>query len=88
VINRLQRRRRHHVAHRRVNLLGQRHRERLLLRGDLHRLWENQALWDYSDTALPAMVQVGNEINAGMLWPDGSTSDWAQLAGHSPAGEP
>jgi len=29
----------------------------------------------------PAMVQVGNEINAGMLWPDGSTSHWSQLAG-------
>jgi arabinogalactan endo-1,4-beta-galactosidase len=29
----------------------------------------------------PAMVQVGNEINAGMLWPDGSTSNWSQLAG-------
>ncbi|MBS2965308.1 glycosyl hydrolase 53 family protein [Actinocrinis puniceicyclus] len=28
----------------------------------------------------PAMVQVGNEINAGMLWPDGSTSNWPQLA--------
>ncbi|MBR7830775.1 glycosyl hydrolase 53 family protein [Actinospica sp. MGRD01-02] len=28
----------------------------------------------------PAMVQVGNEINAGMLWPDGETSNWAQLA--------
>ena len=28
----------------------------------------------------PAMVQVGNEINAGMLLPDGSTSDWTQLA--------
>ncbi|HZP50920.1 glycoside hydrolase family 53 protein [Actinocrinis sp.] len=28
----------------------------------------------------PAMVQVGNEINAGMLWPDGSTSSWSQLA--------
>lgn len=28
----------------------------------------------------PGMVQVGNEINAGMLWPDGSTSDWTQLA--------
>jgi arabinogalactan endo-1,4-beta-galactosidase len=27
------------------------------------------------------MVQVGNEINNGMLWPDGSTSDWQQLAG-------
>ncbi|MFJ9038094.1 glycosyl hydrolase 53 family protein [Streptomyces sp. NPDC102406] len=27
------------------------------------------------------MVQIGNELNAGMLWPAGSTSDWAQLAG-------
>ena len=29
----------------------------------------------------PAMVQVGNEINAGMLLPDGSTSNWTQLSG-------
>lgn len=28
----------------------------------------------------PAMVQVGNEINGGMLWPSGSTSNWSQLA--------
>jgi len=28
----------------------------------------------------PAMVQVGNEINGGMLWPTGSTSNWSQLA--------
>ena len=28
----------------------------------------------------PAMVQVGNEINGGMLWPDGSTANWPQLA--------
>ncbi|MBR7839511.1 glycosyl hydrolase 53 family protein [Actinospica durhamensis] len=28
----------------------------------------------------PAMVQIGNEINAGMLWTDGSTSNWSQLA--------
>ncbi|MET9764293.1 arabinogalactan endo-1,4-beta-galactosidase [Streptomyces sp. NPDC006372] len=27
------------------------------------------------------MVQVGNEINGGMLWNEGSTSDWTQLAG-------
>ncbi|MFD6343198.1 arabinogalactan endo-beta-1,4-galactanase [Streptomyces roseolus] len=27
------------------------------------------------------MVQIGNEINTGMLWPEGSTSDWTQLAG-------
>ncbi|NUP83534.1 MAG: arabinogalactan endo-1,4-beta-galactosidase, partial [Nonomuraea sp.] len=26
------------------------------------------------------MVQVGNEINGGLLWPDGSTSDWANTA--------
>lgn len=29
----------------------------------------------------PAMVQVGNEINGGMLWPLGSTSHWSQLGG-------
>jgi arabinogalactan endo-1,4-beta-galactosidase len=34
----------------------------------------------------PAMVQVGNEINNGLLWPDGSTSDFAQLAGLLKAG--
>ncbi|MFF1461105.1 arabinogalactan endo-beta-1,4-galactanase [Streptomyces sp. NPDC058330] len=27
------------------------------------------------------MVQIGNETNAGMLWPEGSTSNWSQLAG-------
>ena len=27
------------------------------------------------------MVQVGNEINAGMLWSEGSTDNWSQLAG-------
>ncbi|GAA2429390.1 arabinogalactan endo-1,4-beta-galactosidase [Streptomyces glaucus] len=27
------------------------------------------------------MVQVGNEINGGMLWDEGSTSDWTRLAG-------
>ncbi|MFJ7151477.1 arabinogalactan endo-beta-1,4-galactanase [Streptomyces sp. NPDC100445] len=27
------------------------------------------------------MVQVGNEINGGMLWSEGSTDDWDQLAG-------
>jgi arabinogalactan endo-1,4-beta-galactosidase len=27
------------------------------------------------------MVQVGNEINGGMLWNEGSTSNWSQLAG-------
>jgi arabinogalactan endo-1,4-beta-galactosidase len=34
----------------------------------------------------PAMVQVGNEINNGMLWPVGSTADFAQLAGLLKAG--
>jgi arabinogalactan endo-1,4-beta-galactosidase len=32
------------------------------------------------------MVQVGNEINNGMLWPTGSTSNFAQLAGLLKAG--
>lgn len=27
------------------------------------------------------MVQIGNEINGGMLWPEGSTSNFSQLAG-------
>ncbi|WP_443076704.1 glycoside hydrolase family 53 protein [Streptomyces sp. TRM 70361] len=27
-----------------------------------------------------AMAQLGNEINGGMLWPDGSTDDWNRLA--------
>ncbi|MFD9781695.1 arabinogalactan endo-beta-1,4-galactanase [[Kitasatospora] papulosa] len=27
------------------------------------------------------MVQIGNEINGGMLWPEGSTGNWSQLAG-------
>ncbi|GJF30817.1 arabinogalactan endo-beta-1,4-galactanase [Kitasatospora sp. NE20-6] len=26
------------------------------------------------------MVQIGNEINGGMLWPEGSTSNWTNLA--------
>jgi arabinogalactan endo-1,4-beta-galactosidase len=47
------------------------------------------ATYDYADQIVgaltaqgtpPGMVQVGNEINAGMLLPDGSTSDWPQLA--------
>jgi arabinogalactan endo-1,4-beta-galactosidase len=28
----------------------------------------------------PDMVQVGNEINSGMLWPDGHTKEWDTLA--------
>ena len=34
----------------------------------------------------PQMVQVGNEINDGLLWPTGSTSNFAQLAGLLKAG--
>ncbi|MCX6287903.1 MAG: glycosyl hydrolase 53 family protein [Bacteroidetes bacterium] len=30
--------------------------------------------------AKPDWAQIGNEIPGGMLWPDGSTSNWAQLA--------
>jgi arabinogalactan endo-1,4-beta-galactosidase len=30
--------------------------------------------------ATPDWVQIGNEIAGGMLWPDGSTSNWTQLA--------
>lgn len=29
---------------------------------------------------IPEWVQVGNEIPGGMLWPDGSTNNWPQLA--------
>jgi arabinogalactan endo-1,4-beta-galactosidase len=39
------------------------------------------------DQGTPAdMVQVGNEINGGMLWPDGSTDDWGRLAALLAAG--
>jgi arabinogalactan endo-1,4-beta-galactosidase len=34
----------------------------------------------------PEMVQVGNEINNGLLWPTGTTSNFAQLAGLLKAG--
>ena len=30
--------------------------------------------------ALPDMVQIGNEIVAGMIWPDGSSSNMKQFA--------
>ena len=30
--------------------------------------------------AIPDMVQIGNEINPGMLWPDGSVNKWDNLA--------
>lgn len=35
---------------------------------------------------LPDMVQVGNEIRVGMLWPDGNTADWDKLAALLTAG--
>nr|7OSK_A Chain A, Arabinogalactan endo-1,4-beta-galactosidase [Ignisphaera aggregans DSM 17230]7OSK_B Chain B, Arabinogalactan endo-1,4-beta-galactosidase [Ignisphaera aggregans DSM 17230] len=31
--------------------------------------------------ALPDMVQIGNEINNGFLWPDGSAANWTQFVG-------
>jgi arabinogalactan endo-1,4-beta-galactosidase len=34
----------------------------------------------------PHMVQVGNEITAGMIWPDGRTGNWANLAALIKAG--
>lgn len=34
----------------------------------------------------PDMVQIGNEINAGMLWPDGRTENWDNLAALLKAG--
>ncbi|MBN3928519.1 glycosyl hydrolase 53 family protein [Streptomyces verrucosisporus] len=33
-----------------------------------------------------AMAQIGNEINGGMLWPDGSAENWPRLAGLLTAG--
>jgi arabinogalactan endo-1,4-beta-galactosidase len=33
-----------------------------------------------SSGVTPEWVQIGNEIIGGMLWPDGSTSNWTQLA--------
>jgi arabinogalactan endo-1,4-beta-galactosidase len=41
--------------------------------------------WSVLDTlksigATPDWAQIGNEITGGMLWPDGSTSNWTQLA--------
>lgn len=48
-----------------------------------------QAVYDYTKEVLtaldecgvyPDMVQVGNEIRCGMLWPDGRTDNWEELA--------
>jgi arabinogalactan endo-1,4-beta-galactosidase len=33
-----------------------------------------------SSGVIPEWVQIGNEIPSGMLWPDGHTSNWTQLA--------
>ena len=32
------------------------------------------------ENCTPTWVQIGNEITGGMLWPEGSTSNWSQLA--------
>ena len=48
-----------------------------------------QAVYDYTKEVLtaldesgvyPEMVQVGNEIRCGMLWPNGRTDNWEELA--------
>ena len=55
-----------------------------------------QALYDHTYAVLNAlkaqgtpadMAQVGNEINGGMLWPDGRWDNWARLAALLTAGE-
>ncbi len=44
-------------------------------------------LGSLADQGTPAaMVQIGNEINGGMVWPDGSTDDWSALGGLLTAG--
>ncbi|GAB2617647.1 glycosyl hydrolase 53 family protein [Streptomyces capparidis] len=51
------------------------------LRTDVHNHTHDvlSALKNQGTTA--DMVQIGNEINGGMLWPEGSTDNWSQLAG-------
>ncbi len=48
-----------------------------------------EAVYQYTRTVLqklnddgnyPDMVQVGNEIRCGMIWPEGDTKDWGKLA--------
>jgi len=44
--------------------------------------WTRDALLYMRDHgALPDMVQVGNEINNGFLWPDGAATRWSQFTG-------
>lgn len=49
----------------------------------------NKAVYDYTKTVLleldkngtyPTMVQIGNEIRCGMLWPNGSPGNWKEFA--------
>lgn len=56
---------------------------------DLHGDALAQAVYDYTKAVLealdtdhvyPEMVQVGNEIRCGMMWPDGRTDNWEGLA--------
>lgn len=56
---------------------------------DLHGDALAQAVYDYTravlealdtDHVYPEMVQVGNEIRCGMMWPDGRTDNWEGLA--------
>lgn len=56
---------------------------------DLHGDALVQAVYDYTKDVLealdtvdvyPEMVQIGNEIRCGMMWPDGRTDNWEGLA--------
>ena len=38
-------------------------------------------LWELDDAGVyPDMVQIGNEIRCGMIWPEGKTDNWPMLA--------
>lgn len=56
---------------------------------ELHGVELEDAVYEYTKNVLdslalselsPEMVQVGNEIRCGMLWPDGSTENFSELA--------
>jgi len=48
---------------------------------DSVRFYTRNTLIAFRDSgALPQYVQVGNEISSGMIWPDGSTSNWNNFA--------
>ncbi len=54
---------------------------------DSVRFYTGNTITAFRDSgALPRYVQIGNEITAGMIWPDGSTSDWNKFAALLKAG--